>query len=116
MRNLKPVHHQVCTLPFCTSSHDEVVSCTSTDTDTIFGITREGILFELDVKLGTIKRTFNINENVEGVTPDAKMMEIQYVAELESLIIISQFDIITFNISTDMCEVTASIEEGILAM
>lgn len=115
MRNLKPVHHQL--LPFCTSSfRDEVVSCTSTDTDTIFGITREGILFELDVQSGTIKRTFNINENVEGVTPDAKMMDIQYVAELESLIIISQFDIITFNISTDMCEVTASIEEGILAM
>jgi len=44
------------------------------------------------------------------------MIDIQYVAELESLIIISQFDIITYNITNDSSEITASIEEGIYAM
>lgn len=116
MRNLQLIHHQEISLvEALIANNDEVVSCTSTDSDVLFGLSKNGILFQVDIKEGAIVKTVNLGD-IDGITPQAEMIDIQYVAELESLIIISQFDIITFNISNDTSEITASIEEGINAM
>ncbi|KAL9647016.1 hypothetical protein ABK040_013870 [Willaertia magna] len=113
MRNLHLLHQHKITLDNLLKENDEVVASTCIDNETLFGITKNGFLFE--ISQGSIQRTINLNE-IEGITPNTEMLDIQYVVELESLIIISQIDIITYNLSNDHSEITASIEEGIYAM
>jgi elongator complex protein 1 len=94
-----------------------VVGFTSVDKHIYYGITRNGVLFGLDLLAGEVVKKVDLKKDILSLSSDAKVIGLQFVSELEALCIVSNTgDIVTFKIFSDECESVGVIQEGIRAM
>ena len=102
MKNLHLLQETFYSLPIDHHT-DEVIGYTSIDKHFYYGVSRNGILFALDMLTGEITKQINLFD-YEGCisSVDAKILSIQYVSELESLCIVTDLgDILTFKVFSD---------------
>ena len=104
MRNLTLLQQTFQTLPLeFIESNDVVVGYAAVDKNTYFGITKNGVLFSVDMFDYESKLRANLKIDFEGVVnAEADLLAIQFVSELESLCIVSNVgNIVTYKVLTD---------------
>eukprot|EP00761_Pharyngomonas_kirbyi_P008504 gb/GECH01008515.1/.p1 GENE.gb/GECH01008515.1/~~gb/GECH01008515.1/.p1 ORF type:complete len:1242 (+),score=283.29 gb/GECH01008515.1/:1-3726(+) len=98
-----------------------IVGYTSVDEHTYFGVTKQGFLFGFDVSNDKVFFEANLKEfsgdNPPAIDEDAKIIAIQYVAELESICMASNSgDIILYEMSSGLLDCVGSIDAGFTCM